>query len=129
MCVKSFNNNQFSCILFSFKALIHANATHIKHLPAHKVVAASTYGIIYLGTPHQGIDLTSWTQSLLRCFSLTLQTDDPITKYLGLHSETLQQQITQYNAISAQYHTLFCYETYDTQGPSGLSTGVVFCVS
>ncbi|KAF8526569.1 hypothetical protein BU17DRAFT_74115 [Hysterangium stoloniferum] len=95
-------------------ALIHAHTTHNKHLPAHKAIEVSSYGIIYLGTPHQGVDLTSWTKSLFRSLSTTIQTSDLITKHLNLHSETLQQQIAQYNAISGKYHTVFCYETYVT---------------
>ncbi|KAF8519406.1 hypothetical protein BU17DRAFT_47785, partial [Hysterangium stoloniferum] len=95
-------------------ALIHAHTTHNKHLPSHKAVEVSSYGIIYLGTPHQGVDLTSWTKSLFRSLSTTIQTGDLITKHLGLHSETLQQQIAQYNAISGRYHTVFCYATYGT---------------
>ncbi|KAF8519397.1 hypothetical protein BU17DRAFT_22048, partial [Hysterangium stoloniferum] len=95
-------------------ALIHAHISHNKHLPAHKAVEVSSYGIIYLGTPHQGVDLTRWTESLFRSLSTTIQTGDLITKHLGLHSETLQQQIAQYSAISGRYHTVFCYETYDT---------------
>ncbi|KAF8512141.1 hypothetical protein BU17DRAFT_69322 [Hysterangium stoloniferum] len=109
------------------RALIHANATHIKHLPAHKAVEVSTYGIIYLGTPHQGIDLTDWTRSLLRYFSITSQTDSPIMKHLGLHSETLQQLVAEYAAISGRFQTVFCYETYDTLGPG--ATGHVPVIS
>ncbi|KAF8526579.1 hypothetical protein BU17DRAFT_40487, partial [Hysterangium stoloniferum] len=96
------------------KALIHAHTAHKKHLPAHKAVEVSSYGIIYLGTPHQGVDLTSWTKSLFRSLLTTIQTSDLITKHLDLHSETLQQQIAQYNAISDRYHTVFCYEAYGT---------------
>ncbi|KAF8519138.1 hypothetical protein BU17DRAFT_47991, partial [Hysterangium stoloniferum] len=109
------------------KALIHANATHIKHLPAHKAVEVSTYGIIYLGTPHQGIDLTDWTRSLMRYFSITSQADGPIMKHLGLHSETLQQLMAEYTAISGRFQTVFCYETYDTLGPG--ATGHVPVIS
>ncbi|KAF8522729.1 hypothetical protein BU17DRAFT_44365, partial [Hysterangium stoloniferum] len=101
-------------------ALIHAHTTHNKHLPTHKAVEVSSYGIIYLGTPHQGVDLTSWTKSLFRSLSNTIQTGDLITKHLGLHSETLQQQIAQYNAISSRYHTIFCYETYGTVSDGSL---------
>ncbi|KAF8512223.1 hypothetical protein BU17DRAFT_96494 [Hysterangium stoloniferum] len=104
------------------EALIHANTTHIGHLPAHKAVEVSTYGIIYLGTPHQGIDLTNWSQSLLEYLSFT---NDPIIKHLGLHSEMLQRQTHNYNAISSRFRTVFCYETYHTLGPDGLSIGHV----
>ncbi|KAF8524669.1 hypothetical protein BU17DRAFT_42687, partial [Hysterangium stoloniferum] len=105
-------------------ALIHAHIAGAKHLPEHKAVESSTYGVIYLGTPHQGIDLTSWTHSLLKCLSINSLINDPLLKHLGLHSETLQQQLMLYNAISIRYHTIFCYEVYPTKVQGGSSTHV-----
>ncbi|KAF8527155.1 hypothetical protein BU17DRAFT_39893, partial [Hysterangium stoloniferum] len=96
-------------------ALIDAYIASIKHLPDHKAVESSTYGVIYLGTPHQGIDLTSWTRSLFKSLSIHFHTSDHLLKHLGLHSETLQQQLMQYNAISIRYHTIFYYEIYSTK--------------
>ncbi|KAF8509768.1 hypothetical protein BU17DRAFT_55925 [Hysterangium stoloniferum] len=101
-------------------ALIQAHLDGDEHLSHHKAIASFTYGIIYLGTPHQGIDLTSWSRSFAKSHSISHQ-NDPILIQLGLHSETLEQQLTQYTAISGKYHTLFCYEIYLT-GSKGKSS-------
>ncbi|KAF8524260.1 hypothetical protein BU17DRAFT_6911, partial [Hysterangium stoloniferum] len=95
-------------------ALIHSHTTSVRYL---QDVESSVYGIIFLGIPHQDIDVTSWTNSTLDCLSIDHQTNNPILKHLGLHSRTLQQQLTQYNAISFMYHTIFCYEAYPTCVP------------
>ncbi|KAF8526885.1 hypothetical protein BU17DRAFT_7170, partial [Hysterangium stoloniferum] len=112
--------HSFGGILLKY-ALIHANAANTTHLPKYKAIELSTYGIIFLGTPHQGVNLRHWTQTLLQGLSTRFQTNDLQLKHLGLHSESLQQQIAQYSAISWKYHTIFCYETYHTIKPGGLS--------
>ncbi|KAF8524941.1 hypothetical protein BU17DRAFT_63102 [Hysterangium stoloniferum] len=38
-------------------------SSHMSHLRNHKAVEISTYGVIFMGTPHQGINLLDWTRS------------------------------------------------------------------
>ncbi|KAF8529705.1 hypothetical protein BU17DRAFT_36641, partial [Hysterangium stoloniferum] len=100
-------------------ALIHASSAHMGHLGDHKAVEISTYGVIFMGTPHQGVDLLEWTRSHVDGRSLGSLQDDPLLKPLLLHSEVLQQQLTQYNPISTQFKTVFCYELYPALGLMG----------
>ncbi|KAF8528144.1 hypothetical protein BU17DRAFT_30429, partial [Hysterangium stoloniferum] len=94
-------------------ALVYAEATNDRHLPDHKAVESSTFGIIYLGTPHQGMDTTGWDRFPLRkLFSTTYQTNNKIMKHLRLSSERLQHLETRYTAISGKYSTIFCYASY-----------------
>ncbi|KAF8530041.1 hypothetical protein BU17DRAFT_35470 [Hysterangium stoloniferum] len=115
--------HSFGGIILKY-ALIDAHLANDEHLPDHKAVESSTYGAIFLGTPHQGIDFTKWTHYLLKCLPVNHPTKDPILKHLDLHSETLQHQMTQYTGISIKYHTIFCYETYPTVGPGGSSAAI-----
>ncbi|KAF8512443.1 hypothetical protein BU17DRAFT_54068 [Hysterangium stoloniferum] len=86
------------------------------HLHAHKAVEISTYGVIFMGTPHQGVDLVEWTQTHMDGRSLESLQVEPLLQHLLLGSEALQQQLTQYNSISARFKTVFCYELYTTPG-------------
>ncbi|KAF8507943.1 hypothetical protein BU17DRAFT_57063, partial [Hysterangium stoloniferum] len=128
--LSNFRNRPLIFVAHSFggimlkNALIDANLASKRHLPDHQAIADSTYGIVFLGTPHQGIDHTKWTHSLLTYLSINRQTEDPMLKNLGLHSEALQQQLTQYAPISVKYHTIFCYEMYPTVSPGGSLTYV-----
>ncbi|KAF8526196.1 hypothetical protein BU17DRAFT_40873, partial [Hysterangium stoloniferum] len=111
-------------------ALIHASSAHTRHLPNHQTVGTLTYGVIFMGTPHQGIDLLEWAKSRLDGRSLESLQDDPLLRPLAYHSEVLQQQLTQYNPIGSRFKTVFCYELYTTGGLMGnkhvpASSGVV----
>ncbi|KAF8519738.1 hypothetical protein BU17DRAFT_47444, partial [Hysterangium stoloniferum] len=92
-------------------ALIHASTAHMGHLGNHKAVEISTYGVIFMGTPHQGVE---WTRTHVDGRSLESLQLEPLLKHLLSHSEALQQQLTQYNSISARFKTVFCYEVYAT---------------
>ncbi|KAF8511889.1 hypothetical protein BU17DRAFT_54325, partial [Hysterangium stoloniferum] len=94
---------------FMFKnALIHASSAHNRHLPNHLEVGTATYGVIFMGTPHQGVDLLEWAQSRLNGRSIESLQDDPLLRPLAFHSEVLRQQLAQYNPISSRLKTVFC---------------------
>ncbi|KAF8526331.1 ankyrin repeat-containing domain protein [Hysterangium stoloniferum] len=100
-------------------ALIHASMTHIDHLDNHKAVEISTYGMIFMGTPYQGVNLLEWTGTHVDGRSLESLQSQPLLKHLLLGSDALQQQLAQYNSISPRFKTVFCYEVYATQGLMG----------
>ncbi|KAF8514539.1 hypothetical protein BU17DRAFT_94396 [Hysterangium stoloniferum] len=95
-------------------ALIHANATHSRHLHEHKAIELSTYGIIFLGTPHQGAKTADFGGCILDIISIHSKTNKIVVKQLRPHSEQLQVQLPQYNAISEKYDTKFFYEALPT---------------
>jgi hypothetical protein len=90
----------------------------------HKSIELSTYGINYLGTPHQGTDATDLATLLLGIRSLYSEITDAVVQDLRLHSAALQQQLSQYSSISQNYKTKFFFETYDTLLIGGLKNRV-----
>jgi hypothetical protein len=92
--------------------IIASNAT-TNHLPNHKWIALSTYGILFLGTPHQGADM------LASAKLLSINPHNLWLKHLSSNSEWLQDQLAYYNPISQDFHTIFLYEMRGTKLASG----------
>ena len=105
---------------------MHANASNRDHLFQYKAVELSTYGILFLGTPHQGSASVDLAKIVLRILSIHLKTNDAVLKNLGLHSKALQEQLDQYSAISHKYATKFYYEMYETKLIRGVSKMVYY---
>jgi hypothetical protein len=85
---------------------------HSGHLKEHKAIKTSTYGIIFMGTPHQGGEGVPWGQRLVNVASIFMHTNDNLLRVLAKDSETLQSQLAQYAPISSDFVTKFAYETY-----------------
>ena len=102
------------------KALVQANSASEDHVSHHKAIELSTYGIIFLGTPHQGTDGVDLAMLLLQIQSFYSKTNDKVLKHLQRDSELLQALTSQYAAISGRFDTKFCYEVYPTHIPGGV---------
>jgi len=100
-------------------ALLHANANHQKHLLESKSFSEATKGILFLGTPHQGADGITAAERFVKIYAINGVKDDTLTKHLVANSETLQDQLAKYCAISEKYITKFFYELYKTTMPKG----------
>jgi hypothetical protein len=105
--------------------LIHADRHEYS---PYKAVERSTYGILFLGTPHQGSATIDLATAILRILSIGFDTNDTILNDLGLHSKALQQQQDQYSQIGRRYATKCYYEMYETKLPLGkhIKVGCVF---
>jgi hypothetical protein len=101
--------------MIQWKALIQANSATRNHLADHRTITLSTYGIIFLGTPHQGVESVDLALLLLQIQSIYSQTNDAVLKHLRRDSEFLQAQLSQYASISGNFNTKFFYEVYPTQ--------------
>ena len=104
------------CSQWTCQALLHA--THIatpSHLNHLRVFSLSTYGIIFLGTPHQGTDVAKFAQLSLRALSVIKPTNMKVLQHLLPSSEVLQNQLTQYASIAGNFDTKFYYETLATR--------------
>ncbi|KAI1426992.1 hypothetical protein F5Y12DRAFT_739426 [Xylaria sp. FL1777] len=95
-------------------ALIHSDGARQGALIEHRSIKTSTYGVVYMGTPHQGGSSVQLGRVLVNVASIFIAADDRILKHLERDSEWLQQQLSQYNPISNQFVTKFAYETYET---------------
>ncbi|OIW32077.1 hypothetical protein CONLIGDRAFT_251504 [Coniochaeta ligniaria NRRL 30616] len=95
-------------------ALIHSDAARRGALEEHRSIKVSTYGIIFLGTPHQGGNGIQLGKLLVNIVSVFVAADDRILKHLERDSEWLQQQLGQYSPISGDFVTKFAFEEYKT---------------
>ncbi|MCJ1271049.1 hypothetical protein MMC22_010948 [Lobaria immixta] len=107
------------------KALIHSDAARQGALEEHRSIKLSTYGILFMGTPHQGGGGVCLGELMLNVASIFMTADDKILKHLERDSEWLQQQLGQYAPISGDFVTKFAYEMFPTPIALGRSITVV----
>jgi hypothetical protein len=110
----------YDCSNKEDKALIKSTLATSSHLSDYQAIGLSTYGILFLGTPHQGADGVDLALCLLRIQSIYTQTNDAILQHLQRDSEFLQSQMSLYTSISGNYDTKFFYEMYPTLVVGGL---------
>ena len=103
------------------QALIHSDAARQNALMEHRSIRLSTFGIMFMGTPHQGGNGVQLGQLLVNIASLFIAADDHILRHLERDSEWLQQQLGQYGPISAAFVTKFAFEEYPTPTAFGRS--------
>ncbi|KAF2198403.1 hypothetical protein GQ43DRAFT_163670 [Delitschia confertaspora ATCC 74209] len=106
-------------------ALIHSDAARKGALEDHRSIKTSTYGIVFMGTPHQGGSGVQLGKILVNVASVFVAVDDRLMKHLERDSEWLQQQLGQYQPISGEFVTKFAYEEYPTPTALGRSIMVV----
>ena len=105
---------------------MHAHLATKGNLFAHKAVALSTYGIIFLGTPHQGTRGAEFASILLNIQKITRPVNDALVKHLWRNSEALEQQLSQFVSISKDIVIKFGFETYPTYLGGGFKDLVSF---
>jgi hypothetical protein len=108
-------------VLTYVQALIHSDAARQGALEDHRSIKLSTYGVVFMGTPHQGGNGVQLGRLLVNVASLFVAADDRLLKHLERESEWLQQQLAQYGPISSDFVTKFAYEEYETPTAFGRS--------
>ncbi|KAF2679629.1 hypothetical protein K458DRAFT_115480 [Lentithecium fluviatile CBS 122367] len=106
-------------------ALIHSDAARKGALEEHRSIKTSTYGIMFMGTPHQGGNGLLFGKLLVNAASVYKATTSRLLEHLERDSEWLQQQLGQYGPISGEFMTKFAYEEYETPTALGHSIMVV----
>ena len=96
------------------------------HLPDRRYIKVSTYGILFMGTPHQGGEGVTWGILAMNIASIFAKTNKEILKHLAKNSEWLESQQALFLPISNQFETIYFYETYPTPLPGGGSLLVCF---
>ncbi|CAN9148983.1 unnamed protein product [Alternaria alternata] len=107
------------------RALIHSDAARRGALEEHRAVKLSTYGILFMGTPHQGGSGVALGKLMVNVASVFMAADDRLLQHLERDSEWLQQQLGQYGPISGDFVTKFAFEEYETPTVLGKSIMVV----
>ncbi|CAN9171071.1 unnamed protein product [Alternaria alternata] len=106
-------------------ALIHSDAARRGALEEHRAVKLSTYGILFMGTSHQGGSGVALGKLMVNVASVFVAADDRLLQHLERDSEWLQQQLGQYGPISSDFVTKYAYEEYATPTVLGQSILVV----
>jgi hypothetical protein len=79
----------------------------------------STYGILFMGTPHSGGQGARLGELAVNIASIWLNTNSQLLKHLQTNSEWLDQTQMRYLPISGEFNTKFFYEAYATPTVGG----------
>ena len=95
----------------TLQGLLHSDSTRTGHLVDQKAVKLSTYGINFVGTPHQGGNGVALGRILINVISVVKHTNHNTVEHLAKQSEWLQDLQSRYRAISGDFETVCYYET------------------
>ncbi|KAF4637819.1 hypothetical protein G7Y89_g285 [Cudoniella acicularis] len=100
-------------------ALTISNKLKDKYADDLRSIAVSTYGIIFLGTPHTGSDAAKWGLMLQRMVNALIpkkvvQTEEQLIKTLQSNNETLQNITLDFNEIYQNYRVYMVHEGVPT---------------
>ncbi|MCJ1245931.1 hypothetical protein MMC30_003135 [Trapelia coarctata] len=97
------------------KALIYCQlSSHEKC----KDIKLSTYGIMFMGTPHQGGEDTSLGSKVLTVASIYYNTNKNLLRHLERDSGQVASLLLEYQGMQGDFDTKFTYETLPTpRGP------------
>ncbi|KAK5074664.1 hypothetical protein LTR64_000868 [Lithohypha guttulata] len=96
------------CLIYS-RSIDHPNSEHLRS------IFVSTYGILFMGTPHLGSDLAKWGTLLQSIASATLprkffDSSSHLVEALKSNNETLQNINRHFTDIQPQLKIYFFYE-------------------
>lgn len=96
------------CLIYS-RSIDHPNAEHLRS------IFVSTYGILFMGTPHLGSDLAKWGTLLQSIASAALprrffDSSSHLVEALKTNNETLQNINRQFNEIMPKLRIYLFYE-------------------
>jgi len=96
------------------RALSYSFNVNNSNLEQQRSIYVSTYGVVFLGTPHNGSDLAKWGSLLQAIASVApkriLDSSPQLVDALKSQSETLQNINRYFVQIMYRFHILFCHE-------------------
>lgn len=101
------------------RALIFSRSLSNEKTEHLRSVYVSTFGILFLGTPHNGSDIAKWGLLLNNICSAVLpkkfmETSPQLIKTLRTNNETLQHINSLFVDIMGRFHIYFFHETRST---------------
>ncbi|KAL9136522.1 MAG: hypothetical protein Q9175_002267 [Cornicularia normoerica] len=101
------------------RALIYSSEIRGSKTEHLRSIFISTYGILFLGTPHGGSDLAEWGSRLERICGAMLptrlvDTQPQLVNALKTNSETLQNIDRQFIQLTSRFHMFFFHEAKPT---------------
>ena len=102
------------------QALAHSATQTSKNVEHRYSIYISTYGILFMGTPHSGIEHASW-ETIAQEARTTGGDPSEILKALTKNSEILQNITDQFAPLVKQFHIYFFWESFQTKTISGKS--------
>ena len=96
------------------RSLAHENVEHLR------AIYISTYGILFLGTPHNGTDVAKWAHMLQSISGVIvpkkfMDSSSTLVRALKTNSELLQNINSGFADISSRFHMYFFHETRTTR--------------
>ena len=97
------------------RALIYSSEIRGNKTEHLRSIFVSTYGILFLGTPHRGADIAEWGSRLERICGTMLpkrlvDTQPQLVHALKANSETLQNIDRQFIQLTSRFHMYFFHE-------------------
>lgn len=102
------------------RCLIYSQSIrHHQHTERLRSIYVSTYGILFLGTPHNGSDLAKWGSLLEKICAVALpkkffDTSPQLVQALQTNNETLQNINRLFIEIIGRFHVYFFHESKPT---------------
>ncbi|KAF7161186.1 hypothetical protein CNMCM5623_006830 [Aspergillus felis] len=101
------------------RALIYCRSVSNEKIEHLRSIFVSTYGILFLGTPHNGSDVAKWGLLLQNICSAVLpkkfmESSPQLVKALRTNNETLQNINSLFADIMGRFHLYFFHETRST---------------
>lgn len=103
------------------RALIHSSGKKGQHTEHLRSIALSTYGILFLGTPHLGYETTKWASWSNDVSSITRKdvSQARLLEALKPNSETLQNIDRQFVELASDFHIFYFHEMKPTKMDDG----------
>ncbi|KAK4218468.1 hypothetical protein QBC37DRAFT_369078 [Rhypophila decipiens] len=101
------------------RALLYSNDVRAHHQEDYRSIFVSTYGIIFLGTPHTGSDVATWGRVLQQMSDAVIpraffQTESVLLKTLKKDNETLQSINSHFLDIYQRFRIHMVHENHMT---------------
>ena len=98
------------------RCLIHSKNVRHGHIERQRSIFVSTYGILFLGTPHNGSDIAKWGSLLERISHAVLpkkfmDSSPQLVQALKSNNETLQNINRLFIEIIGRFHVYFFHES------------------